>query len=50
MHLSACVIQRRNAKKYVIPGLSVMLLFHYAGVHQCLVIVKDGLGEAGGTG
>ena len=44
------MIERRHAEEYVIPGLSVMLLFNYAGVHKGLVIVKDGLGESCGSG
>jgi hypothetical protein len=43
------MIQRRHAEENVISCLSVMLLLNDAGVDQCLMVVKDGFRESGGS-
>ena len=50
VHLRAGVIQRRDAQEHVVVGLAVVSLLGAGGVHQALVVVQDGLGEARGAG
>ena len=50
VHLGPGMIQRRNAQESVFPGLPVMVLLHFAGVHQAAVSVDDRLRESGGAG
>ena len=46
MHLCAGVVEGRDAEEAVLACLRVVRLLDLAGVHECLVIVKDSLGEA----
>ena len=49
VHFRARVIERRNAEKYVVLGLTVMLLLHGGGVGKTAMIVQNGFGEACGS-
>ena len=47
VHAGARVVERRDAEKYVVGGLAVVGLLHLGGLGEALVVVEDGLGEAG---
>lgn len=49
MHDGAGVVERRDAEKDVVVRLTVVLLLHDGGLGEALVVVQDGLGEAGGA-
>ena len=50
MHLGAGVIKGRDAQKYILMGLAVVMLLCQAGGIKGPVIMEDGLGESGGAG
>ena len=50
VHLRARMVEGRNAEEGVASGGPVMLLFHDGGMEQGIMGMKDGLGEACGTG
>ena len=50
MHLSTGVVQRRNAKEYVISLLLMVILLHFGCISQSSVIMQDRLRKTGGTG
>ena len=49
VHLGPRVIQRRDAKEHIIPGLSVMILFAARGMSQRTMLVQDRLRKTGRT-
>ena len=50
VHFCACVIQGRDAQKYVVVRLAVVVLLHLTGAQERAVIVQNGLGEARSAG
>ncbi|MPN62097.1 hypothetical protein SDC9_209843 [bioreactor metagenome] len=49
VHFRPGVIKRRNAKEGVVAGLTVVFLFHHAGVSEAAMGMDDRLGEPGGA-
>ena len=49
VHCGTGVIERRDAQKHVVVGLPVVLLLHLRRLREALMVVQDGLGEAGGA-
>ena len=50
VHLGAGVVEGRNAQEHIVTALGMVVLLGQAGMDQSLVLVQDGLGEAGGAG
>ena len=49
VHGGTGVIERRDAQKHVVVSLPVVLLLHLRSLRETLMVVQDGLGEAGGA-